>query len=256
LRGGKVIHFLFEDNEQMPICQLLLHSDYGEYIHFSNGNYQLTTKAYELLDSDGVDKVYIFIDCPPNEYYVRRTYEAICLEFARNEDVEIFPIICLEEITLKMLNIYYKIPYAKTDFNLVNNIVFMFNWKNVEDKFKNDLYIGKSLEHAYKHILSNLTVKCLHNQDDGIRGKFYLKDCNCERKYCNVLNSEDCLDIKAERLYTSLPLCIPKNDEVCCVWNEIGIHFKKQNVETVKSIIRDKYKVICESMEVENIEVC
>jgi hypothetical protein len=232
-----------------------LHSTYGEYIHFSNGNYQLTTKAYELLESDGDNKVYIFVDCPPNEYYVRLTYESLCLEFARNENVEIFPIICLEEITLKMLNTYYKIPYAKADLNLVNNIVFDFNWKNVENKFKNDSYINESLEHAYKHILSNLTAKCLHNHEDGIRGKFYLNDCNCERQYCNALKSDDCLDIKAERLYTSLPICIPKNDEVSVIWNGIGIHLAEQNVENAKLAMRYKYKIICESMEVENIEI-
>jgi hypothetical protein len=244
-----MVHMLFEDNESTPISQLLLNSSYGSYIHFSKGNFKLASMATDLLNTKDVTGLYIFMDCPPNNMKIRKMYSLLCSLMEEKENVEIFPIVCIEEIVIRMLMQYYKIPISDDLHNLVENVVYKFDWSNLNDRFKYDEYIGSSLEHAYKYILSNLTARCLHNDSSGVvNGKFYMEDCNCDRRFCKHINSNDSRSVKAEKLYTTLPAFIKVDESVIDLWKSMQLEINESTVDEIKIKLRYKFDLICDSM--------
>jgi hypothetical protein len=246
---------LFEDNPNSPISELLRKSSYGKYMHFSCGNWKIVSKCMDILNMENVTKVYIFVDCSPNNVEVRRIYSSIFAEIGHREDVEIFPIVCIEEVVLDMLKNYYEVPYFDSIKSLVENIVFKFDWMNVDDNLRSIPYVSESIEHAYKYVLSHLKTKCLYNENSESEGKFYRADCSCDRKICKVLDCTDKLQVKAEKLYVSLPIFIKESDGVQELWNECGIADKESDVASVKQKLRDKFRVICDSLGVAEVTI-
>lgn len=250
-----MVYFIFEDNSGMPISRLLKHCTYGRYIHFAEGNWNIKNKVLSILENEDVSGVYVFVDCPPNNANAVRVYNSICMAFRCEEMVSVFPIVCIEEVVLKMLLRYYSIPCSGKIRNLVENTVVKFAWENVDKEYKDDSYTGTSLEHVYKYILNNLDLKCLKNKNSRDFGKFYLYDCVCDRKYCKKLNCGDSIPTKAEKLYTSLPICRNLSDSTLSYWSEIGIKLDECSVQSVLEKLRIKFNIICESMGVGKIKI-
>jgi hypothetical protein len=99
-------------------------------------------------------------------------------------------------------------------------------------------------------------MKCFHNVNGDIDGKFYKEDCNCEEKYCQTLKCRDGLKLKAERLYTTLPIVKAINNEIIEYWDSIGIQHGDCDIETAFEKIQDKYDKICDSMNIDDFIVC
>jgi hypothetical protein len=251
-----MVQFLFEDDEKSPISIMLSSSSYGNNIHFSSGNDYLRLEINKLLKQDSNTSVYVFMDCPPNREDICTRYEDLCMIFDSDSRVNVFPIICIEEIVLQMLNKYYSIEVPNRLVNLVENTVEDFNWAGVSQSFKDDKYIGSSLEHLYKYIISQCIMKCFHNVNGDIDGKFYKEDCNCEEKYCQTLKCRDGLRLKAERLYTTLPIFKAINNEIIEYWDSVGIQHGDCDIETAFEKIQDKYDKICDSMNIDDFIVC
>ena len=169
------------------------------------------------------------------------------------------PILCIEYHVCQAF-VKYNWFYVKDakENEMIEKLVVKFDWANISDEFKNNVYINASLEHAYKSILANLKMRCMHNafeyvgntgvrKNQSISGKFYEKDCDCERKYCHI-ECTDSLKLKAEKVYCTLPGFVVSTDEHRRLLNSIGIKTVSLSLEDVKAQRRVFYKMVCANM--------
>jgi hypothetical protein len=70
------------------------------------------------------------------------------------------------------------------------------------------------------------------------------------------LKCRDGLKLKAERLYTALPIFKAIDNEIIEYWDFVGIQHGNCDIETVFKKIQDKYDKICDSMNIDNFIVC
>ena len=254
------VKFIFEDGENTPSSILLKQSYYGKYIYFSNGVSKLLDTAIAIKNAE--DIVYMFYDVSPNNRITVKGYETLVDMLKQNKklykDIYVIPIICIEYHICKILDkdhcLYTK---DKKALEMIEKIVRDFDWETLSPYIKNDTYIGESLEHAYKNIISLLAMRCMRNEfeyvgktnerrPESIWGIFYEKDCICERKYCNI-DCSDSLEIKAEKLYRSLPIIVLKINKKLLSDLDDKIPFLS-NAEIVIER-RYFYKKICTNMK-------
>jgi len=242
---------IFEDSDESPISQLLQKCMYKKFMHFSGGNGRLSSKLLEVYTSE--DEFWIFIDLAPNNKYVVEKYTLFCDEYEQYSNVYVFPIICMEEVLLTAIRKYNYLQAFTNVSNMVDNLVYKFDWSNVDSRYKNLEYISNSLEHAYKYILSQSNMPCFrNNKGNAIVGKFYLEGCNCDRKFCRV-DSELSISAKAETLYVSLPIFVALNSEHIKFWEELELRVRKVTKRDVFAKLQEKFNIICESMGVAQI---
>lgn len=255
------VKLVFEDGEDTPSSILLKQSCHGENINFSNGVSQLLEKAVSIKDSD--DIVYMFYDVSPNNERTVKGYEMLVDTLKQNKELYknmyVVPIICMEYCICKTLERYgWFWTNSAKESEMIEKLIIAFDWNGVSDEIKSDVYVGVSLEHAYKSIVANLRLRCLHNSFEytgaskvrkaqSLSGMFYEKDCKCERKYCPI-DCRDKLEVKAEKLYCSLPVFPVETDEHKKILSKLGINTKKMSKEDIKMERRLFYKKICDNM--------
>jgi hypothetical protein len=250
-----VVHFIFEDNGNSPISKLLCRCA-NKNMHFSNGNSYLYDTIECIHEKYPNDIIKVYIDVSPNRRPLVALYDSLCRMYNKSENIYIIPYICIEYVVLKMLYEYGYLVSNGDLGNLVENTVTKFNWNNVPDKYKENDYIMASLEHTYKFILGNISLKCMWNDTKNyVHGLFYLQDCNCDRKYCKTLDCRDSLRLKSERLYTSLPTYDAFDDEQIKYWNEHHIKYKLSGMREVYDKLQNIYDEVCESMKVPRVYV-
>jgi hypothetical protein len=232
---------------------MLKNSSYGDNIHFSSGNEYIARTVNKILEQG--EKVYVFMDVPPNRDDIISAYDQLCMYYDGNDRVRIFPIICIEEIVVQMLRNYNYLKTNKEIEDLIINMVDNINPDGISEKHKTDDYITSSLEHLYKFILTHVTDKCLWNSNqDNVSGLFYRQSCTCDRKYCHI-NCTDGIDLKSERLYTSLPIFCPAGNKSITMWDEFKIKYTITTIEEVYSDINKKYSLICERLKIGQISI-
>lgn len=255
------VKLLFEDGDNTPSSFLLKQTHHGKYIYFSNGVGQLLNKAVSIKEAD--DIVYMFYDVSPNNQATVKGYKLLVDTLRQNKvlykDMYVIPIICIEYHICKMFDKYnwFYTKDAKA-LEMIEKLVKTFDWNNISFSIKSDPYVGETLEHAYKNILSLLKMRCLRNEyaydkktgarnTQSLYGIFYEKDCACDRIYCGI-NCIDKLNDKAEKLYASLPLFIVETPEHEKALGELGITIKHLSNTDIKQERKLFYKMICANM--------
>lgn len=219
---------LFEDASNTPSSVLLNSSVYGENIYFSEGCSKILDKCISIMNPD--DTIYILYDVSPNNTNTITGYNK------------------LKEVS-----------------DLIDNLVKTFNYNEVLDRISKDKNLSESLEHIYKHIIENQGMICIHNKfrydsngktriKNDPRGIFYVKDCNCDRRYCKI-NSTDSLELKANRLYTELPIYIVDSNDKQTILKEMQIEIYPTTIDEVLQKQQDFYDNICEEMGINSIKV-
>lgn len=256
------VKLVFEDGKSTPSSMLLKKSCHGKNIYFSNGVSQLLDTAMTIKGQG--DVVLMFYDVSPNNRKTVKGYEALVNILKQDKklykDMYAIPIICIEYYICKTFEKHdWLLCNGAKHCEMIEKLVKIFDWAGLPADIKNDSYIGASLEHAYKNIIEQLKMKCLRNSFEydeasqerkvqSLYGRFYEKDCNCERKYCSV-RCEDTLEIKAEKLYGSLPVIAIDTDEHKKVLHELGFEINHKNIEEIKKERRAFYKFICNNMK-------
>jgi hypothetical protein len=232
---------------------MLKNSSYGDNIHFSGENEYIARTVNKILKHG--EAVYVFMDVPPNRDDIISAYDQLCMYYDGNDRVKIFPIICIEEIVVNMLRNYDYLHTNNEIEDLIINMVDNINHDGINEKHKTDDYITSSLEHLYKYILTHVTDKCLWNSNqDNVAGLFYRQSCTCDRKYCRI-NCTDGIDLKAERLYTSLPIFCPASNKSIAMWDNFKIKYTITTIEEVYSDINKKYSLMCERLKIGHISI-
>ena len=181
---------LFEDHEKTPSSCLLLYSVNSSNIKFSEGDGLLFKRVTELKNNKyTVDKYRRLITRIREEHY---------------ENIIVYSIICIEVYVVGMLSKYGYLVHAKKSKNLYDCLYGVFDWFGLPDS-KTRI----SLEQVYKQILSEQRLFCMQNQNkekNAVFGSFYKINCSdCRNRVCNVSRLDE-LEIKANRLYTMLPV--------------------------------------------------
>ncbi len=255
--------FIFEDSILTPSSALLKASYNGGNIHFSEGCSNMQSKLEAVYNSE--DEFYIFYDVPPNNSVAVDSYTNLCEELFIYGNVYVIPIICIEYYILKMFIKYNYGNFKKSIIDLVDNLVKDFNANGIIEmnKLPSD-YIKASLERVYKHILDEQNAQCFRNHnrydehgniiEDKVLGKFYKEDCDCERKYCR-LNCTDSVSLKAERLYTSLPVFDVDNIEYRALLESYDIFTRDITIDEVLDNCQQLLDEICDVMSINHIKV-
>jgi hypothetical protein len=250
-----VVRYIFEDNGNSPISKLLCKCA-NNNMYFSNGNELLYDTIECIREKFPNDIIKVYVDVSPSSRHLEALYDSLCRMYNKYSNIYIIPYICIEYVVLKMLYEYGYLVFGGELANLIENTVAKFQWNNVPDKYKDNEYIKSSLEHTYKFILSNISLKCMWNDTRNyVHGLFYLQDCSCDRKYCKTLNCTDNLRLKAERLYTTLPSYDAFDDEQIKFWNEQHIKYKLLCMREVYDNVQNMYDEICVSMKLQRFYV-
>lgn len=262
------IKFVFEDGENTPSSFLLKQSHHGKHIYFSNGVSQLLNKALDIKELN--DIVCMFYDVSPNNRKTVKGYELLVETLRQNadsmKDIFVIPIICIEYHICKVLYLNnWFCAMDSTEMTLIQNLVANFNWDGLPVDIKNDNYVATSLEHAYKNILSRLKMRCLHNSFEysrnskvrkasSICGRFYERNCVCDRKYCKI-DCNETLKTKAEKLYCSLPVFVVDDDFHRNILVSLGIHPVALSAEEITLERKIFYDKICHTMKLPLISI-
>jgi hypothetical protein len=232
---------------------MLKNSSYGDNIHFSGGNEYIARTVNKILEQGEI--AFVFMDVPPNRDDIILAYDQLCMYYDGNDRVRIFPIICIEEIVVKMLRNYNYLKTNNEIEDLIINMVDKINPNGISQKHKSNDYIISSLEHLYKYILTHVTDKCLWNSNqDNVSGLFYRQSCTCDRKYCRI-NCTDGIDLKSERLYTSLPIFCSDDNKSITMWDNFKIKYSVTTIEEVYCNINKKYSLLCEKLKIGHISI-
>ena len=256
------VKMVFEDGENTPSSILLKNTLYGENIYFSNGASGVLDKAMQVKKDD--DIIYIFYDMSPNNRKTIKGYEDLVRVIRSDKqtycNLYVIPIICIEYHICKMFDKYHYFYTRNTKaLEMIDKLVKTFDWEHISDAIRNDQYIGESLEHAYKNILDLQRMPCLHNRfqydrNDRMRnllspeGIFYEKDCVCERKFCSI-DCKDTIVVKAERLYSLLPVMVVKTEEYHKLFYDLEIEVVDRTHEEIKAERQEFYKMVCNNMK-------
>lgn len=254
------VKLLFEDNENTPSSILLKNSMHGDNIYFASGNSQVLNKLKSIYN-DG-DTVFIFFDVSPNNKWTIKFYNNIVQTIKGSKqykNIYIIPIICIEYYICKFLKEYNYIVIKNEVIKQLANAIIgdTFDYSKIPMSILKVNKLNNSLEKMYKHILSNQAMKCMNNKNDDsydLYGMFYKCDCRCERKYCSI-NCTDSLEIKSERLYTSLPVFAVSSPEHREIINRLGIHISNIDINDIYKEVKQFYDDICRSMGTGTIKI-
>lgn len=242
---------IFEDDDDSSISQLLKSSYASDNILFSSSNTQMAKVLEDNYNKD--DNFICFLDVSPNNRWTRQFYEMLRLDIRKRKwtNVALIPIPCIEYEVLLMLDRYYDLMFPERYKNLFRQFT-QDNNLELSNDFKN-----KSLEKLCKEILDNANLRCLVNYnkaDNSLVGKFYRCDCDCARKYCK-LKCEDCLQLKAERLYTILPTFKVVDATHKNLLRSYGINTVKVSTESVRQNQQLLYDRLCIKFGAEGFKV-
>lgn len=262
---------IFEDNITTPSSGLLKSCYYGEKIFFSGGSHSLGTMINEFLP---LDNLLVFVDVAPNNRYTVMTYRDLNSMFydeIKAGRLVIMPIVCIEYIILKMLSQY---GGAIGENTYIKHLVCNFNYQDasVQSLINSRPKLAYSLEKVFKFVLTDVSKRsnhrCLANgfeydkNEDGtlvrneksIKGIFYDRDCDCDSKYCR-LGIQDSLELKAEKLYTSLPLFYVESDKHKEYLRKLGIDTNDCDITEVFGKVQEFYDVICKELGVSSVSI-
>lgn len=262
---------IFEDNMTTPSSKLLKSCYYGEKIFFSGGSRNLGIMINKCLP---LDDLLVFVDVVPNNSYTVMTYRNLNSMF-HNEvkagRLVIMPILCIEYILLKMLSRYEGVISKNT---YIKHLVCNFDYQNasVQSLINSNQKLTDSLERVFKFVLTDVSNRskhrCLANSfeytekekgilvrnESSIKGIFYDKDCKCDSRYCR-LGIRDSLELKAEKLYTTLPLFYVDNDVHREYLRKFGINTKDCDITEVFNKVQEFYDIICKELGVASINI-
>lgn len=257
------VKLIFEDGETTPSSILLKDTLNGDNIFFSNGVSQLLNKAVEEREEG--DIIYMFYDMSPNNSATVKGYNSLINTIKSDKkeykNMYVIPIVCIEYHICQMFNKFdYFYTKQKVAIELIDKIVKTFDWDNLPNNIKTHSKIGNSLEKAYKHIIEQQQMLCLRNNfkytEDGttrithsINGIFYEKDCNCERCFCKI-NCTENKSIKAEKLYSTLPILVVNTEEHKQLLSKLGVNIIKISNTDIKLERQEFYKMVCNNMKI------
>lgn len=262
------VKLLFEDNEKSPSSVLLKHSMHGDNIYFSGGSSKLLDKLGEIYEPQ--DIIFVMHDVSPNNRWTIKFYDTFVQEIKCNQQykdrVYTIPIVCIEYYLCKFLNEYHYLVINNSEIKELSKAIVdePFDYSRVPVSILNIDKLRNSLEKMYKHIIKNQAMKCMNNRfeydkatnlrRDSLFGIFYEKDCTCEDFYCKA-KVKDNISIKAERLYTSLPVFAVESKEHREVINKLGIVLKNIDMQTLQFEMQNLYNEICDSMGIHRIKI-
>ena len=157
----------------------------------------------------------------------------------------IIPIICIENIMSKCiaLNSFGSMKDTNLSLMMISDICKAYSKLN-----------GNTLEKKFKDLLNGKLRKCFSNkrESEGIIGKFYYTDCDCEKWGCKCASK---VSEKAEKLYTTLPFIKISNDTYIDFTKSIGINLIESNSDTAKDRIQQEYDAISEKLNLHHIAI-
>lgn len=251
--------FVFEDNDSTPSSLLLKSSYNGSNIEFASSSSRVYKHLMELSTVSGITSCIVFFDVVPDNRATVKWYQTLLEDLKEANpyfEVYVLPIPCIEFYILKFLYNYSYLSCKPEHKNLIENLVVNFNWKNAKVYLKSLSY-GDSLEKLYKSLLANQNMPCLRNRNaarNALIGKFYREDCDCNREFCKT-DCRDCVSLKAERLYTSLPIFDVISEQHSEYLKKLGIEVCRVEIEDVMRRCYEFYSSICSQLGKPNINM-
>lgn len=206
----------------------------------------------------------------PNNRWTIKFYNSFVQEIKREQQyrdkVYTVPIVCIEYYLCKFLNEYKYICISNNEIKELNEAIVEkpFNYYKVPSSILSIDKLRNSLEKMYKHIIKNQDMKCMSNRFEYDRvtnsrinslfGLFYDRDCTCEDFYCRI-GIKDSIDIKAERLYTSLPVFAVESEEHREAIDKLGVALENIDIQTLQFKMQGLYDEICDSMGIHRIKI-
>ena len=254
---------IFEDNPDVFISKLLQTNTSGVDMFFSKGCGKLPNKLAEVV-KDGYKEIYIFIDLVPDNERTRVAYNNLAKENLKriylsdkrkrfsnidlsSIDYYVIPIFCIEYIVLKCIesNSYGR----ERDHEYLRDI--LSNIKKVYETID-----GETLERKFKAILNGGKIsRCFTDTsvlENSVTGKFYREDCDCSKWGCEC---KEKFDVKGDKLYAELPICIYEDNSYKERMKEIGIDLKDYSISELKRDSQDTYDNLCELLDVVKIRI-
>lgn len=253
-----MIKFIFEDSDDTPSSVLLKSSFNGANIEFANGSSRVYRKVLSLRCVSDIDYCIVFFDVAPDNRYTISRYRRLIEDLNEAEiyfPVYVVPIPCIEYVILKLFCSYSYISCSNRIRHLIRYLVEEFNWGIAKAEL--GLNYNGSIEKVYKFLLANQSMLCLRNtisDKNKLSGKFYIKDCDCEERYCR-LRCIDSLRLKAERLYTSLPIFDIISKEHAKILYDMGIVTQTLSIGELRLKQSELYKDICTQLGVSGFVV-
>lgn len=234
------IKFVFEDNETVPISMLLKKSYNGDNIFFSSGCANILSKAIEIQTEN--DFIIMYYDVAPNNVKTVKGYENLRMTIKANniKNMIVVPIICIEYITLRMLDKYNQLLISSKYKDAYNYLVKDLDWGTYVNTCNPNSYILESIEHFYKSVLTQMQTQiCKHNSHN----------------YIGNTGHKDKVALKAERLYFELPLSIIVNKMHRKYIESLGIGFSDTKLIDVENERKLFYDKLCANMKVNGIKI-
>ena len=255
--------FVFEDGDNTPSSILLKNCFNSCNIFFSNGCSNLLDKACSIQNDS--DIIYIFYDVSPNNSKTVKGYNDLIdtIKSQRIKSMYVVPILCIEYWICQMFVRYNYMCVSKKADLMVEKLVIDFDWQALLNQVQLNTYESSSLEHTYKSILNQSKMTCQMNHykysEDGktkesiaLNGIFYDRNCECDSKFCSI-DCSDTLALKAERLYTILPIFHVISDQHQKLLDEFGIDAQCPTIDELKEKCQNLYNTICNSMQLNRI---
>lgn len=239
---------LFEDNKDSASSCLLKSAYNGKNVEFSCGYNRLLKKLKELYNSN--DIFFVFVDVAPNNPFTVEFYKSFLdYDFVRSHDnIYTVPIVCIEYYLFwSVYNLGYIRCNSRSTTLALEHLILHPSFSELSSCFKKR---SESIEQMYKIFFDKKpgynNVKCMINgipsEDFGL---FYRIDCdNCSIKDC-PLGCSDTLVLKAERLYTSLPVFAVVDTTHEKLLRDLSLSFKSISPQELLDNVKNFYNNMC-----------
>lgn len=250
-----MVKIIFEDNPNTPSSKLLNESSFnkGNFIFTGGGD---GTLRYLREHHGEPFSFLVFVDVVPNNVFTLSTYQTIDRLCKRFENVEVFPVLCIEYIILKLIHSLDMDFYSKS----TKEVLGVLFGECTPSEETTGMMRKRSLEKVCKTALSNHMQYCFRNttkEDNPVYGEFYREccgKCNTGSFRCKFNSTLDRVE-KAERLYTMLPIFDVISEEHKDYLRALGICTSTCNLDEVLDDCQEFYDRLCSVLDLIPIQV-
>lgn len=224
-------------DKYIPISFLLKSCYNKNNIYFSEGNMLLSGKLRRIYNT--TDIFIIFIDTIPNNNSTIGLYRKLVERYEEKSNVYVIPILGIEYFVVNCLVNYSYIERSK----LLDELLLKGELNLTKARFNKNA-TELNLEKVFKELIKTEGLKCMRNETkrtknevdsyksedflDNDLGSFYLRDCCCSD--CSI-ECTDSLALKAERLYSELPVIEIVDDKHESLMKKYSINLVDTDIE-------------------------
>lgn len=197
------MQLIFEDCENMAISSLLKRY-LNDSVCFTGGNGNLCEEIERAIVRQD-QPIVVYIDVVPDNPEIIDKYIDLRAAY-QSEDVHIVAIPCIEYCALCVIEKCILLR-GREECDAVIMGVINKNLSDKEINFYRSYKSWNSFERFCKFALSQQVMQCVQNVNVeggyGVRGKFYMEDCDCDERYTrnckekHTLQNKYCMLVEA-----------------------------------------------------------